>query len=410
MTPNSTLKASLIKPKQFFHSLSSRLHALRHLIALVSQHQLLQHRNLIRDCDLMHRREVMKLLNAPRLRHHIKRVLRMMMLRQQALPRPRVDHQRVPIVPIRLRKRAINRDRLPALLHRVLVRLDVHRHVSVDDESVRRATELREDPVAEPRLVEQLEVRVLLLEPRVVVRDEVALDGGDALLGHEGGGGAHPEVPHEVEAVGCGGAEGGDDFAVAGLEEFLAGVVLAVDFEGDEVALFVDGDGAVEDEVVVPDDVGGAAVDHELHVLPQLLGLVEALLEGLDALLFLGRERVGVGGVDGGEVGVEEGVGLAVELARGVFDVKGMENHVLVELELGVAPDDLALELVLQDRRRLVHLRQQTFITMPLGILRQIPRRRIIAIHRRREPLQRRQRNPIPLLNLGQHIVPAAHP
>ena len=78
----------------------------------------------------------------------------------------------------------------------------------------------------------------------------------------------------------------------------------------------------------------------------QVIGGDKLRHELVDDVLLLGRERIGVCRVDGGEVVGREGPHAAVgERDRASFVVDLVEQQAVGHVELGVTLDDLALEL-----------------------------------------------------------------
>src|SRR6185437_15604748 len=79
----------------------------------------------------------------------------------------RIEHEREALVAVRRRERAVDRDRAMRALERLLALLELDRNVTVDEIAARGIdAELGEDLGAKRRLVDQREVRVLVLRVR----------------------------------------------------------------------------------------------------------------------------------------------------------------------------------------------------------------------------------------------------
>ena len=169
--------------------------------------------------------------------------------------------------------------------------------------------------------------------------DQVALQRGDAVLAEEGGEGAAPEIPEEVEVFGLSFVEGAHDDLFDLVEEEPPAIGMVVDGEGEVFALGIDGDAAVEDQALVAHQVHAPAADDILDVFPQLLAVHERFAHALHAGLFIRREFVGVGRVDGGEMGVEQLVCLPINVdgAGGVVDA--VHQAAVVHFPLRIAGD-----------------------------------------------------------------------
>ena len=82
----------------------------------------------------------------------------------------------------------------------------------------------------------------------------------------------------------------------------------------------------------------------------QVIGGDKLGYELVDDVLLLGRERVGVRRIDGGEVvGRERPHAAAVKRDRAGVAIDLVEQQTVCHIELGMALDDLTLELKEQD-------------------------------------------------------------
>ena len=102
----------------------------------------------------------------------------------------------------------------------------------------------------------------------------------------------------------------------------------------------------MEQQIAVGDLIHGAVGIEEIDVAMQVIGGDKLGYELVDDVLFLGRERVGVRRIDGGEVVGRERPHAAVgkrDRAGVVIDL--VEQQAVGHVKLGVALDNLALEL-----------------------------------------------------------------
>ena len=133
---------------------------------------------------------------------------------------------------------------------------------------------------------------------------------------------------------------------VAKIEIIAASVPGAQAVHAAKGAVFVERNAAVEEQVAVGDLVHRAVGVEEIDMAMQVIGGDKLGHEFVDDVLLLRRERIGVRRVDGGEVVGRERPHAAVgerDRAGVVFDL--VEQQAVGHVELGVALDNLALEL-----------------------------------------------------------------
>ena len=224
------------------------------------------------------------------------------------------------------------------------------RGVAVDDVARRRAghggdAKLAHDVVANGRGRGERIVRVHRLDPRALVGDIGALKGT-----HQASAGgrikANPQVPHPVESIAVAHAPGAACNVIAKVEVIAAGVPGTQAVHAAEGAVFVERHAAVEQQVAVGDLVHRAVGIEEIDMARQVIGGDKLGHELVDDVLLLGRERIGVRRVDGGEViGRELPYAAVGERDRAGVVIDLVAQQAVDHIELGVALDNLTLEL-----------------------------------------------------------------
>ncbi len=144
-----------------------------------------------------------------------------------------------------------------------------------------------------------------------------------------------------------------------------------VDLDLLELALVVEWHRAVEEQVVVVDAVHTAVGQQQLHVFLQFLAHREAVSQFLDEVLLLGRELVGMPGVDGGETAAGECVFLAVEGDGAFVVIDILKQLPVLHAPFGMRLEEIGLELEAQYRDGLVHLRGEAYgllVDMRVGV------------------------------------------
>ena len=111
----------------------------------------------------------------------------------------------------------------------------------------------------------------------------------------------------------------------------------------------------MEEQVAVEDLVQAALGVEEAHVPLELLTVEEGEGQLVDQDLLLGGEGIGIGGIHGGEVGVQHGIDLAVHRDGLVLVVHLVQQQAVGHAEGGVAEDLLPLQLEEDHGDGLVH-------------------------------------------------------
>ena len=149
-------------------------------------------------------------------------------------------------------------------------------------------------------------------------------------------------------------------------------------------------------------------LEEEVDVAEKLLAVTEGVQElGYDISLSLG-ELVGIVGVNGGEEGILEGIGLSIgEGNRPFCLVDAVQEVTILHPILGVTRNDLMLELELYDSDRLVHLPHEENALLIVGLI-SIAKLRseggtgVLAIDLHSEARQRKHVDPVAILQRGE--------
>ncbi len=120
------------------------------------------------------------------------------------------------------------------------------------------------------------------------------------------------------------------------------------------------GNGGVEQQVVVGYRVHAAVTEQRLDVLVQFLAHGERMVQAFEQLALVCRQHVGVLRVYGGEMAALHLIFLAAYRAHAAAVVDVSEQRPVAHAPLGVAREYLRLDLELYHRYRLVHERGQT--------------------------------------------------
>ena len=193
----------------------------------------------------------------------------------------------------------------------------------------------------------------------LLVRDEIALEGGHLVLAEEGGLAAAPEIPHEVRAPALQlrllGVASLAHQLLAAVEQASPLAALPVHVHPGKAAVRLHGDAAVEHEHVVVIPVHGALFVHEVDVPLELFAALEGGDQPVHHQLFPGAQGIGVLGVHGGEVGIQQGKLLPAHGANALFPIHLVQQEPVLHPVFRVGQDVLPLQLELDDADGLVH-------------------------------------------------------
>mmetsp|Transcript_11969 Transcript_11969/g.32210 ORF Transcript_11969/g.32210 Transcript_11969/m.32210 type:complete len:228 (-) Transcript_11969:1602-2285(-) len=210
---------------------------LRKFVELVRGEQPFQQADFSAKTLLVHTGNVFEAAHLADRGHVVKRVFRMMVLREHRAVVLRLNHKRVSVIPVRFAERPVNGDSFPAALHRIFVFLHGNRDVAVQHHPVRRvAAKLLQHLVAEPFFVQKRKIWIFLFYVSCLVGDKVAHQRCNALLCHKGRPRSAPHVPHEITTILGRAPQCCNSLFLQHLEERLASVHLTVDLERQEVA------------------------------------------------------------------------------------------------------------------------------------------------------------------------------
>ena len=203
-----------------------------------------------------------------------------------------------------------------------------------------------------------------LLLHRFVV-DEAAFESRHPALVEERGILAFPKIPdvihREVLLRAVVGIEiGGAHQLVHFIQQGFALIFRSFDPDRLERAVRVHRDGGrVEERVGVPDLIHAAVREQAAHVLFQFLATFERVLDAPHQFFFSDRKGIGVLGIESRPVLVFQLVFLSFDTDRPAAEVDMVEQQAVVHPEFRTAADDLAFQLELYDRDRLVHAGDQ---------------------------------------------------
>ena len=159
---------------------------------------------------------------------------------------------------------------------------------------------------------------------------------------------------------------------------------------------------------MVAREVHAPLLEEEVDVAEQLLAVTEGVQElGYDISLSLG-ELVGVVGINSGEEGILEGIGLSIgEGNRPFCLVDAVQKVTILHPILGVTRNDLMLELELYDGDRLVHLPHEENALLIIGLISIAELwcegcTGVLAIDLHSEARQRKHVDPVAILQRGE--------
>ena len=266
---------------------------------------------------------------------------------------------------VSLGKASVDHHQFTVGTDRTLALLRAHRDVAVDDVTLRALhAKLIEDHVADFLVLAQGVVMALLLAVSFGIFDEIAFEGGHLALVEQGRVGPAPQIPIIVARVvlllgGCIVVEGRAQQHPDLVEQLASAILAAIDRHVLQRAVGIERHGGVEEEVGIVDAIHAAVAEEAGYVAFEPRADGEGVVELGHQLLFLGGEGVGVGGVDGGEVGVGHRIDLAVDLHSALRVVDAVEQPAVVHGPFGVFLRHGTFELELDYGDGLVHLSHQ---------------------------------------------------
>ena len=268
-----------------------------------------------------------------------------------------------------LAEAAVDHQQLAAALDGALALFGLDGHMAVDDVAVLALqAKLPQQLFTDVGVFVEAVVGVFGLGPGVLVGDEAALEGGHAVAAEDGAVASAPQPPQKVHAelpLGRAGliVVGAAGRSVGVVQKLLTAEVIAADGEAQQLTILAHGHAAVEQQSVVVDLVEASLGIEEADVALQLLAVAEGAGQRGDERLLLRREGVGILGVHGGEVGIQHGIGLAVNGDALVLVVDFVQQQPVLHAEAGVAQDLLPLQLEQDHGDGLVHLGHQTLVS-----------------------------------------------
>lgn len=224
-------------------------------------------------------------------------------------------------------KSAINDEQPSSRFDRAFAFVDFDGDVAVDNVGAGGVeTERFEDTAGGFGLVAEGVVGVFRFFVGGGVFDEIAFKRGHFPFAEQWGIRAAPQIPEHVQAalffgvVLAGEVAFADDFFDV-VHKFHWANLLFTDNVGAEGAVGVHGDTAMIEQVGVVDQVHAAFGKQETGVFLQAFAVGEGAFQAVHHVLFAGGEGIRIGGVNGGKMGVPQGVGLAADgdRARGVI-------------------------------------------------------------------------------------------
>ena len=252
-----------------------------------------------------------------------------------------------------------------------------HRHMAVDDVGNRGIqAELGQDAPAGIRLRHLPVIGVFVFRPGGTVGDKIAFESGDPVPAEEGGDAAAPKVPHEVfiplptvPGAVIGLAGGG----VRVIHERPAGYQPLSRIEGGEGAVLLHGDAAVEEQVLVAAFVQAAIAVQEPDMPLQPLASPEGEPQGGHQLRLRAGENVGIGGIHRGEIAVVEGIHAAVNGHGALPVIDFIQQPPVIHPVFRMPGDELALQLELDHRHRLVNLGEGVHAAFKVPLVVRVP-------------------------------------
>ena len=142
-------------------------------------------------------------------------------------------------------------------------------------------------------------------------------------------------------------------------EQRLALVLLALDFDFTQGAVFVQWNGCMEQQVRVGHRIHATVAEDVADVLLELFAAQERTVQLGNDFLFFVCQLVWIVRVDGREVAVLHRIFLSVDGDDATFVVDAVQQHTVVHFEFRTALDGFCFQLELDDTDGLVHLCQE---------------------------------------------------
>ena len=251
------------------------------------------------------------------------------------------------------------------MFDRIFAFLNFDGDVSVDDKDVFVHAKSAADSTDECGIVDFLEIGIFDFAVGFGIFQKVTFEGGHAGFAEERRVGVGPEPVVVVELTGdgvCALAVGFANHLFHLAKEVAAGEFLVANVGFAKAAVLVGRDAGVENEGVIAGEGHAALADDEAHVLPEAIAGNKGFAEAVEAGLFFVGEAVWINRIDGGEVGIVEGVDLPLQGDGAVGMVDEVKEASIFHLPFRVAGDDRARELEFENSGGLVHACEEVFV------------------------------------------------
>ncbi len=256
--------------------------------------------------------------------------------------------------------------------------------------------------------------RVLHFLARRFFGDEIQLEGGHLALREQRASLPQPQIPQKVApALPLGlvvAEERRAHVAVAHVVQRAAFIGFAEDLDLFQAAVVVERHAGMQQQVAVADLVQAAGFQEEAHMTLQLLTAQKRRLQTHHDLFLFGRERIGVGRIDGRKHLVDQLVLDAVNDDGAAVAVDLPQQVAIVELEARILRDKGRLDLELDDGHSLLDLHVQLDLgRRQVGVALQAESHaRIVAIGLLRERGERQNVDAVGVFQDGQVAVARA--
>ena len=191
------------------------------------------------------------------------------------------------------------------------------------------------------------------------------------------------------------------------IEKLAPRIAFAFDLHLLHVAILFERDAAVDQQIAVILKIQLPFFHEEVHMARQLLGMLDGEQQFIDDLLLFVEQAVGLFGIDRGEAGIFQRIGFAVDRHFISIVIDFFQEQAVFHREAGTPLDDRAFQFELDDRDRLVDLRD-----LQLFLLRQMLSRNTFWVERRvvfvillRQIQQRAQIDAVHILDDVQVII-----